>query len=161
MRILKSYPLLKLLNSYPVNSSKALSHTSIPFKPIHPWFITGFLDAESSFMIFINKNHKYKTGWTVKSGFSINLHKKDKALLEKCIKNYFGVGSIYEHSKDMFIYQVQSIKDLPAIINHFDKYPLITQKRGDFELFKQAVKLIQVKEHLTEQGLHKILAIKS
>jgi hypothetical protein len=61
----------------------------------------------------------------------------------------------------MFIYQVRSVKDLAAIINHFDKYPLITQKRGDFELFKQAVELIQVKEHLTEQGLHKILTIKS
>ena len=44
--------------------------------------------------------------------FSINLHKKDKVLLEK-IKNYFGVGSTYEHRKDMFEYQVRLIKDLP------------------------------------------------
>jgi len=60
----------------------------------------------------------------------------------------------------MLIYQVQSIKDLPVIINHFDKYPLITQKRGDFELFKQAVELIQVKEHLTKEVLNKIIYIK-
>lgn len=44
------------------------------------------------------------------------------------------------------------------IINHFDKYPLISQKRADFELFKQ-VFLIN-KEHLTIEGLQKIVAIK-
>jgi hypothetical protein len=41
-----------------------------------------------------------------------------------------------------------------------DKYPLITQKRADYELFKQAFNLISHKEHLTPEGLRKLVAIK-
>ena len=37
----------------------------------------------------------------------------------------------------MVKFSVVSIKDLAKLINHFDNYPLITQKRTDFELFKQ------------------------
>lgn len=47
------------------------------------------------------------------------------------------------------------------IIDHFDKYPLLTQKQADFKLFKQVVELMNRKEHLTIEGLHKIVAIKA
>jgi hypothetical protein len=63
--------------------------------------------------------------------FQLGLHKKDRTVLEK-IKIYFGVGKIYELAVD--VYKVQSVKDLKGIINHFDKYPLITNKRADYEL---------------------------
>ena len=56
---------------------------------------------------------------------------------------------------------VQSVKDLQVIIEHFENYPLITQKRADYELFKQAVELMEQKEHLTMEGLEKIVAIKA
>ena len=49
---------------------------------------------------------------------------------------------------------------MEVIISHFDKYPLITQKRADFELFKQAFKIVLDKKHLTKEGLCKIIAIK-
>jgi hypothetical protein len=48
-----------------------------------------------------------------------------------------------------------------VIIDHLDKYPLITQKRTDFKLFKQVVELMNRKEHLTIEGLYEIVAIKS
>jgi hypothetical protein len=56
---------------------------------------------------------------------------------------------------------VQSIKDIAVIVEHFDKYPLITQKQGDYLLFKMAVNLILNKEHLTIEGLRKIVAIRA
>lgn len=46
-------------------------------------------------------------------------------------------------------------------LHHFDKYQLITQKRADFELFKQAFYIIKDKEHLTWEGLTRIVAIKA
>lgn len=49
---------------------------------------------------------------------------------------------------------------MAVIISHFDKYPLIVQKRADFELFKQAFKIVLDKKHLTKEGLCKIIAIK-
>lgn len=51
------------------------------------------------------------------------------------------------------IYAVKSLKDLHnVIIPHFTKYPLLTQKRADFELFKLVVELMMNKEHLTQKG---------
>lgn len=47
------------------------------------------------------------------------------------------------------------------IVPHFDKYPLITQKKADFILFKNVVDLMNRKEHLTMDGLLKIVAIKA
>jgi len=89
------------------------------------------------------------------------LHKKDQALLE-LIRQYFnGAGNISKHRKDAIQYQVGSLKDLALVINHFDKYPLITQKLADYQLFKQVIELINRKEHLTEEGLTQIVSLRA
>lgn len=126
----------------------------------HPQYITGFSDAESSFFITFIKNNKSPVGYYIQLCFQIGLHKKDMFLLES-IKSYFGVGNILIKSKDKIIYQVTSIKDLAVIICHFNKYPLNTKKRADFELFKMAFNLINLKEHLSTTGFTKILSLKA
>jgi hypothetical protein len=89
------------------------------------------------------------------------LHKKDQALLEMIKSSLGGVGNIVKHGKDSIQFQVSSVKGLSVIINHFYKYPLITQKRADYVLFKQAFNLISNKEYLTNEGLQKLVAIKA
>jgi LAGLIDADG DNA endonuclease family protein len=132
-----------------------------PFK-LNSYFLTGFSDAESSFIILILKDKRNKTGWTVKTRFSIGLHKKDKSTLE-LIKFYFdNKGNILKQSKDSLEYRVGSLQDINnIIIPHFDKYPLISKKKADFILFKQIINLINNKEHLTLEGLQKIVALKA
>lgn len=126
---------------------------------LHPWLITGFSDAESCFSLEVLKSAKYSTGFQVRPRFQINLNKKDLALL-KMIESKFGVGKIYGNG-EAYSYQVNSAKDLVVIFNHFDKYPLISQKWADCQLLKQANELIKCKEHLTINGLRKIVAIKA
>ena len=60
----------------------------------------------------------------------------------------------------MVIYAVDSIKEVDIIINHFDKYSLVTQKLSDYIIFKQCFNLIKQKEHLTDKGLLEILSLK-
>ncbi len=127
---------------------------------LHPWFVTGFTDAEGSFSVGISRNKEIKVGWVVKLSFQITLHQKDKCLLEQ-IKTYLGVGSIYRQGKDIIQFQVSSKKDIKVIIDHLDKYPLITQKLADYILFKQAFELVLRQEHVTPEGLQKIVAIKA
>nr|WUR10563.1 LAGLIDADG homing endonuclease [Elmerina hispida] len=91
--------------------------------------------------------------------FSITLNSKDLNLLES-IKNTLGAGTISQSGKSA-IFAVESVKDLPLIINHFDKYPLITQKISDYLIFKQCYEIFTKNEHLTETGLLKILSLKS
>jgi hypothetical protein len=63
-----------------------------------------------------------------------------------------GIGNITKHGKDSLQYRVTSHKDLLVLIDHFEKFPLMTQKRADYELFKQALYLVYRKEHLTLEG---------
>jgi hypothetical protein len=76
--------------------------------------------------------------------FSISLHEKDKDLLSQ-IQNFFGFGGIHKHGKDSLKYRVSSLNDLQIVINHFDKYPLLTQKLKDYKLFKLAFSLFNNK----------------
>jgi hypothetical protein len=46
-------------------------------------------------------------------------------------------------------------------MDHFDNYPLITQKFVDYQLFKRALDIIKSKEHLSIEGLKKLVSIKA
>ncbi len=127
---------------------------------LHPDFITGLTDGEGFFGISISKNNKLKTGWQVQLRFLIGVHIKDAFVLEQ-IRDYFGVGTLFKDRSDYIKYGVQSMADLQIIINHFEKHPLKTQKYVDYVFFKQVFYMIQNSEHLTNEGLTKIVSIKS
>lgn len=96
-----------------------------------PNWVTGFADAESSFSLKVSKKSTAKSGWSVIPEFRIELHSRDIILLRK-IKDYFGLGIISERlDRNTIVYSIQSVRDISnAIIPHFDKYPLITQKKS-------------------------------
>ena len=129
---------------------------------LQPSFITGFTDAESSFVIKISRDHRAKTGWRIDPAFEIGLNEKDLVLLKK-IQSFFAKGSIRKNKvNNAVIFAVQSIKDLATvIIPHFEKYPLISQKRVDFELFKQVVVIMINKQHLSLSGLQEVVNIRA
>ena len=73
-----------------------------------------------------------------------------------------GIASVHLSStKNMVNFSIDSIKDLINLINHFEKYPLQTQKAADFLLFKQVVNIMVNKDHLSIEGLHQIINIKA
>lgn len=127
---------------------------------LHPWFITGYADGEACFNVTIYQKASVKIGWTVQPLFIIVVHKKDLAVLE-LIKSTWGVGQIHKHGKNAVQFRVFSVKELAVVLEHFDKYPLKSQKLADYILFKKVVGLISTKEHLCMEGLQKILAIKA
>jgi len=127
---------------------------------LHPNWITGFTDAEETFIISILKSKDRALNWKVTPIFAIELHGKDINLLQ-IIKLFFGVGNIIISKRNGHaIYSVKSAKDIySSIIPHFKNYPLFTQKQADFILFTNIVELIIQKQHLSEEGLIKIIAL--
>ncbi len=119
----------------------------------HPSFIAGFTDGEGCFTLGLSPSK-------VQALFQINLQKGDKALLEN-IQKALGVGHISPMGDSAYKYQVGAIKDLAIRIKYFDSYRLITNKRADYLLFKQAVSLIAAKKHLSQEGFKELLAIKA
>jgi hypothetical protein len=71
-----------------------------------------------------------------------------------------GIISV-KNTQDAVYFNVSSLRDLGVVIDHFDQYPLITQKLGDYELFKKAFCIVKNKEHLTLEGIKKLVEVKA
>ena len=127
---------------------------------LDPWFITGFVDGEGCFIIGITKSSSHKAGYQVRVYFSIEVHKKDELLLERIKNSLGGVGKITKHRPKSVQLRVTNQKEIAEIIEHFNNYRLINQKFADFELLKLANNLIQNKQHVTVDGLKKIVALR-
>ena len=127
---------------------------------LNPNWVTGFVDGEGCFHISILERKKRKFGWQVSLHFQIGLHVKDRAILD-AIKELLDVGEISKQGSFSIQLQVQSIKEFQVLLDHFDKYPLITTKKADYKALKLAYFIIKNKEHLTKEGLRKIIAIRS
>lgn len=108
----------------------------------------------------ISKNASRSLGYVVNVTIEIALQASDKHILVK-LKDYFGVGGIYNHGSDMYRYKVSSIKDIHGvIIPYFDKFPLVTQKKADFFLFKEIISILS-KGPLKPSDLQEIVNIKT
>lgn len=127
---------------------------------IHPWFLTGLIDAEGSLGVNISKDITRKSGYVITLFFEIALNMNDKIILEY-IKSTLGVGNIYSRSKDRtFRLKVSNVNELSnVIIPHLTSYPLLTQKKADFELFKRIIEIIKRKEYFS--NLQEIVNLKA
>jgi len=132
-------------------------------KLLNPNFITGFTDAEGSFTISIYFDNKATTKIRVMARFKIGLNEKDLPLLIQFKKFFGGIGTItYDKADNAWIYSVSSVtKLLNVIIPHFMRYPLLTQKAADFNLFVQIVQLMNKGAQLNHAGLQQIVNIKA
>ena len=129
---------------------------------INPGVWSGLIDGEGSFSIIVDRNKTRKLGWRVQLKFQIGLHTKDLNLLYLLQQYLDYIGSIHSaRNRDIVNYSIDSNEDLNKLIIHLEKYPILTQKAADFLLFKQAVKLVNNKAHLTVEGLNQIVNIKA
>mgnify|MGYP000518931686 CR=1 FL=1 len=126
---------------------------------IDPYWISGFVDGEGTFYIGINKNATMSAGYQVLPEFRVVQHVKDIQVLY-AIKKYFGVGVVRVNHDDRYELRIRSLDHLNMIIvPFFDKYQLHTQKKFDFIKFKKVINLMNKKDHLTEDGIKRIIEI--
>jgi len=159
------YPGFNRWNSFIKNPSKQFDlkrfSTSSSIN-VNPGVWSGLIDGEGSFSLIVDKNKVRQLGWRSQLKFQLGLHTKDLNVL--CLLQQYlgGVGSIHLSStRDIVNYSIDSIKGFNNLINHLEKYPLLTQKAADFLLFKKAVELVNDKAHLTVEGLEKMVNIKA
>ncbi|KAG0122972.1 putative homing endonuclease [Tuber indicum] len=134
-------------NCYVSTTSINTSSSSVPI--LDPFYITGLVD-----------DPKRTVGYVITVAFELSLYNKDIYIL-KGLQAYFGVGKIYKNADNMMHYKVSSIKDLQkVVIPHFEKYPLVTQKRADFEILKCVIGILN-KGPLTSEDLKQIINLKA
>lgn len=129
---------------------------------INPQVWSGLIDGEGSFNVIVVKHDSRRLGWGVELNFQIGLHTKDLNLLFLLQKYLANAGSInISQNKEIVNYSINSLEGLKRLIYHLDNYPLQTQKRADYLLFKQVYLLIEKKQHLTFKGFNDIINIKA
>jgi hypothetical protein len=127
---------------------------------LSPWWVTGFVDGEGSFSIRIVKKMNKGLGYTIQLVFRVGQLSKDTALINQ-IKIFFGCGYVQVSTKYNFTtYVTSSLVDAFTIIDHFNKYPLETQKAKDFKDWEKVAYMLRNKEHYTREGFDKIMSIK-
>ena len=117
---------------------------------LKPWYVTGLADGDGMFGCIVSKTNK-----TISLEFKVTALSSTSYDLINELKVFFNCGRIsVDNREDGTIkYVVTDLKSiLTIIIPHFEKYPLITQKRADFLLFKSVVGLMNKSEHLTSEG---------
>jgi hypothetical protein len=160
----RNYQIKVLSNQLNKTNISTSAYAQVQKTKLDPYFVTGFCDGEASFNVFIYKDKgiKGRISWVVKTSFQISLHSRDTKLLLQ-LQEFFSCGNIVsKNTRKEVIFRVNSLHDLTNfIIPHFENYPLLSQKAADFYLFKQIVKLINTKNHLTEAGLLQIVNIRA
>lgn len=71
------------------------------------------------------------------------------------------MGYISESISGRVHYQISNIKHLEILFTILDEFPLLTRKMKNYRLFKEAWRMVSNKEHLTKEGLIKIVSIKA
>lgn len=125
-------------------------------------YIVGFVEGEGMFYIGIVPSQETKTHWQVIYFFKVSQNPVGEAILVE-IKNRLGCGYIKQNSQvdktDKSLAYI--VRDLPSLrdkVIPFFEGKLVIKKQA-FEAFKQVLKLVEQKKHLTLQGITAIIDI--
>ncbi len=134
-----------------------------------PWFssreflsayISGYADGEGCFTVSISPRAKLRVGWEVRPSFSVSQN-GDRAEVLHVIQAYFGCGSIRPDRSDRTLkWETRRLDDLVGrVVPHFERWPLLSRKRRDFERFASVCRLAAAGAHRSRAGLIEIVEI--
>ena len=127
---------------------------------LDPEWVTGFVDGEGCFYVGINRIEKMSLGWQVLPEFRVTQHERDVVLLDR-IREFFGFGSVRPNHGDRMDYRVRGLDDLNEVVEFFERSPLHSKKRSDFETFAEIIRMMNDDLHLTKSGLDRIARLAS
>ena len=114
------------------------------------WF-SGLVDGEGSFIIF-----RAGARWH-SAVFVLNMRADDRPMLDE-IRRTLGFGAIYRRPRGRIghpshAYHVSRAKDMLALVRLFDRYPLRSRKRRDYEVWRTFVLLHASPKNATDPRL--------
>jgi LAGLIDADG endonuclease len=120
-------------------------------------YISGYVDGEGCFTVSFSPRTKLRMGWEVRPSFSVSQN-ADRAEVLAAIRKYFNCGGFRPDRSDKTLkYEVRDLKSLISkVIPHFERYPLMSSKRRDFETFAAICRLLEGRAHLNRERLREI-----
>ncbi len=123
-------------------------------------YISGYADGEGCFTVSISPRVKLRAGWEVRLSFSVSQN-GDRAEVLYAIEAYFGCGCIRPDRSDQTLkWETRRLEDLlEKVIPHFERWPLMSGKRRDFERFAAVCRLMAGGSHRSRVGLREIVVL--
>ncbi|MEO0248114.1 MAG: LAGLIDADG family homing endonuclease [candidate division WOR-3 bacterium] len=127
-------------------------------------YLAGFADGEGCFYVGIHPTSNVSLGLQVIPEFHVSQNGERISVL-RLFADAFGCGvikknaSVKSHDKT-WVFVVKRHNDLyEKVLPFFQRFPLRSEKQQDFLKFSQVVEMMHRKEHLTVEGLKRILNI--
>ena len=125
-----------------------------------PSYISGYVDGEGCFTVSISPRLTLVVRWEVRPSLSVSQN-GDRSEVLKLIRQHFGCGSLRPDRSDRTL--KWEIRSLPLIVTkiipHFRRYPMLSGKQRDFELFAEICERMVRQEHRVVPGLRVIVAL--
>ncbi len=124
------------------------------------YYLAGFVDGEGSFNVSIKKVHDRSLGWRVSACF--NVSQREQQTLE-LLQQTLECGTIRKRWDGVHYYEVNSYIDLvERVIPFFLRYSLRSpSKKETLEIFSQICEMMYAGEHLSSDGMRKIVHLRS
>jgi hypothetical protein len=132
-------------------------------RPLNPWYVTGFVEAEGCFSVGVRPHPKVvrPTRWMMQPVFQAYQHKDGIDILE-ALRGFFGCGTLVPKgpNSNVITFSVHGRENLALhVIPHFQRYPLQTYKAREFERFRAVVLRMRNGEHRTPEGFVELARI--
>ena len=123
------------------------------------YYFAGFVDGEGSFHLTFRKRQDYKLPWKV--SLCLNVSQKDKVILA-LLKKHLGCGSIRNKGGGVWMFEVNNLESLrEKVIPFFKRFGFLSaKKKRDFAIFQQMADRMEQGDHLTKEGMQRLLTLR-
>lgn len=127
-------------------------------------YLAGYVDGEGTFHVAIQQNPSTRYGWQLVPEFHVSQN-PERASVLRLLRDRLGCGRIQRNARRdgrdrALVFVVRRRADLlEKVIPFFEAHPLLSEKHLEFETFASIVRAMARREHLTEGGFHRLLAL--
>jgi hypothetical protein len=122
-------------------------------------YVAGFVDGEGSFNVPIRRERDRTM--PLRAGLSFNVSQLGRQMPD-LLQEVFERGTVRERKDGVVYYEVTRPKDLTdRVFPFFERYPLRGPKLEDLAVFRKITALVQSGEHLSPNGLRRIVELRS
>jgi hypothetical protein len=124
-------------------------------------YISGYVDGEGSFSVAVQRNPSCRLGFQLVPEFHVSQN-ADRAQVLELIRDRLGCGYIKPNSKRdrALVLVVRDRRELlQRVIPFFERSPILSAKRADFETFARIVRQMAHGHHRSLAGFNELLEL--
>ena len=125
-----------------------------------PSYISGYVDGEGCFTVSFSPRPALSVGWEARPSLSVSQN-GDRIEVLLSIQRYFSCGTLRRDRSDRTVkWETRSLPTIATrVLPHFRRYPLLSGKQLDFELFDDICRRMCRGDHREPAGMAEIVRL--